>query len=158
MPVRRRRRNPRGRKATVHHDRGPQSATRAGGAAPRSIVPEMAKQPEVLRPLAVPVATVDTIPGRATVRYVGPAFGVVARSMGFAKGFTGSFKALKSGEVKEFTVTLQAARHHAVERMVENAQELGANAVVGLRFDSGDVGEQQGMAEIVAYGTAVVIE
>jgi len=118
----------------------------------------MAKQPEVLRPLAVPVATVDTIPGRATVRYVGPAFGVVARSMGFAKGFTGSFKALKSGEVKEFTVTLQAARHHAVERMVENAQELGANAVVGLRFDSGDVGEQQGMAEIVAYGTAVVIE
>jgi uncharacterized protein YbjQ (UPF0145 family) len=42
--------------------------------------------------------------------------------------------------------------------MIENATELGANAVVALRFDSGDVGEQQGMAEIVAYGTAVVIE
>jgi uncharacterized protein YbjQ (UPF0145 family) len=118
----------------------------------------MAKHQEPLQPLALPVATTDEIPGRATVRFVGPVFGVIARSMGFAKGFTGSFKALKSGEVKEFTVTLEAARHHAVERMVQNAQELGANAVVGLRYDSGDVGEQQGMAEIVAYGTAVVIE
>jgi uncharacterized protein YbjQ (UPF0145 family) len=118
----------------------------------------MAKQPEVLEPLTLPVATVESIPGRTTVRYVGPAFGVIARSMGFAKGFTGGLKAFKSGEVKEFTVTLQAARHHAVERMIQNATELGANAVVGLRFDSGDVGEQQGMAEIVAYGTAVVIE
>ena len=88
----------------------------------------MAKQPETLRPIAVPVATVDTIPGHTIVSYAGPAFGVVARSMGFAKGFTGSFKALKSGEVKEFTVTLQAARHHAVERMVENAQALGARS------------------------------
>ncbi len=118
----------------------------------------MAKQQEPLTPLALPVATTDTIPGRTIVRYVGPAFGVIARSMGFAKGFTGSFKALRSGEVKEFTITLEAARHHAVERMIENAQALGANAVVGLRYDSGDVGEQQGMAEIVAYGTAVVIE
>jgi uncharacterized protein YbjQ (UPF0145 family) len=118
----------------------------------------MAKQPEVLQPLSLPVATTDEIPGRTTIRYVGPVFGVIARSMGFAKGFSGSFKALRSGEVKEFTQTLQAARHHAVERLVEQAAEMGANAVVGLRYDSGDVGEQQGMAEIVAYGTAVVIE
>lgn len=118
----------------------------------------MAKQPEVLEPLTLPVATVDSIPGRSIVRYVGPAFGVVARSMGFARGFKGGFKALKSGEVKEFTVTLQAARHHAVERMIQSAAEQGANAVVGLRFDSGDIGEQQGLAEIVAYGTAVVID
>ena len=118
----------------------------------------MAKQPEELQPLALPVATTDTIPGRTTVGYVGPVFGVIARSMGFAKGFKGGFKALRSGEVKEFTDVLQAARHHAVERMVKQAQSLGANAVVGLRYDSGDVGEQQGMAEIVAYGTAIFIE
>ncbi len=118
----------------------------------------MAKQPEVLDPLTLPVATVDTIPGRETVKYVGPVFGVVARSMGFAKGITGGLKAFKSGEVKEFTVTLESARHHAVERMVQHAVDMGANAVVGLRYDSGDVGEQQGMAEIVAYGTAIVIE
>jgi uncharacterized protein YbjQ (UPF0145 family) len=117
----------------------------------------MAKE-EPLQPLTLPIATTDTIPGRTIVRYVGPAFGVIARSVGFAKGFTGSFKALKRGEVKEFTVVLQAARHHAVERLIEDAKAQGANAVVGLRYDSGDVGEQQGMAEIVAYGTAVVIE
>ena len=124
----------------------------------RRKVLNMAKQPEALQPLALPVATTDTIPGRTTVTYVGPVFGVIARSMGFAKGFKGGFKALRSGEVKEFTDVLQAARHHAVERMVKQAESMGANAVVGLRYDSGDVGEQQGMAEIVAYGTAIVIE
>lgn len=118
----------------------------------------MTNQPNVLEPLALPVATTNEIPGRATVRYVGPTFGVIARSMGFVKGFTGGFKALRKGEVKEFTHVLQAARHHAVERMVEQAQSMGANAVIGLRFDSGDAGEQQGMAEIVAYGTAFIID
>ncbi len=110
------------------------------------------------RTLAVPVATCDTIPGRQIVRYVGPVFGVVARSMGFTKGLTGSIKSFKRGEVKEFSVTLEEARHHAVQRMAEHAAGMGANAVVAMRYDSGDIGEQQGMAEIVAYGTAVVIE
>jgi uncharacterized protein YbjQ (UPF0145 family) len=118
----------------------------------------MAKDEEPLTPLAIPVATTDLIPGRTINRYVGPAFGVIARSMGFAKGFKGSFKALRSGEVAEFTITLEQARHHAVERMIADAQRQGANAVVGLRYDSGDIGEQQGMAEIVAYGTVVVID
>ena len=87
--------------------------------------------------------------------YVGPAFGVITRSMGFAKGFTGSLKALRHGEVTEFTGVLEMARHHAVERMIEDAMRQGADAVVAMRFDSGDIGEQQGLAEIVAYGTAV---
>jgi uncharacterized protein YbjQ (UPF0145 family) len=113
---------------------------------------------EELRPLAIPVATSDVIPGRENARYVGPVFGVIARSMGFTKGITGSLRAMKRGEVKEFTATLQQARHHAAERMVEQAVAMGANAVVALRYDSGDIGEQQGLAEIVAYGTAVVID
>ena len=114
----------------------------------------MARDNEI-RPLTLPVATSETIPGREITEYLGPAFGVIARSMGFAKGFKGGFKALRQGEVTEFSATLEVARHHAVERMVDNANELGADAVVAMRFDSGDVGEQQGMAEIVAYGTAV---
>ena len=56
---------------------------------------DMANQPDIVNPLALPVATTNEIPGRATVRYVGPTFGVIARSMGFVKGFTGGFKALK---------------------------------------------------------------
>jgi len=113
--------------------------------------------PELNAPLAIPVSTVGTIPGRETTAYKGACFGLIARSTGWSKGFTGSVKALRKGEVKQFTETLEEARRTAVERMVAHARELGGNAVVGLRFDSTDMGEQQGMAEIVAYGTAVII-
>jgi uncharacterized protein YbjQ (UPF0145 family) len=109
------------------------------------------------KPLSIPVSTVGEIPGRETVGYKGACYGLIVRSTGFAKGFTGSFKALRKGEVSQFTETLEEARATAVERMVDHAKELGANAVVGLRFDSTDMGEGQGMAEIVAYGTAVVV-
>jgi uncharacterized protein YbjQ (UPF0145 family) len=110
------------------------------------------------QPLTIPVSTIGAIPGRTTERYVGACFGLIARSTGFSKGFSGSIKALRKGEVSQFTETLEEARRIAVERMVEHAQSLGANAVVGLRFDSTDMGEQQGMAEIVAYGTAIVVD
>ncbi len=108
-------------------------------------------------PTAIPVATIDHIPGRETERYVGACYGLIARSTGFSKSFSGSIKALRRGEVEQFTETLEEARRVAVDRMVEHAQGLGGNAVGGLRFDSTDMGEQQGMAEIVAYGTAIVI-
>jgi len=116
----------------------------------------MTDEPEDINaPLALPVSTTPDIPGAQVTGYVGSVFGVIARSTGFAKGFKGSFKAFKQGEVTEFTGTLEQARRTAVERMVEHAQEIGAHAVVGMRFDSTDMGEQQGMAEIVAYGTGV---
>ncbi len=110
---------------------------------------------DINAPLDMPVSTTATIPGREASVYVGSVFGLIARSTGFAKGFKGSFKAFRQGEVTEFTDTLEHARRIAVERMVEHARELGADAVVGMRFDSTDMGEQQGMAEIVAYGTAI---
>lgn len=109
-------------------------------------------------PLALPVATSETIPGLQIVRFVGPAVGVICRSMGFARGFTGSFKALARGEVTEYTATLAEARHEATVRMVQHASSLGGNAVVAMRYDSGDIGEQGGLAEIVAYGSAVVVD
>jgi uncharacterized protein YbjQ (UPF0145 family) len=113
---------------------------------------------DLQQPLGMPISTTDHIPGATTERHVGACFGLIARSMGWSKGFKGGFKALKHGEVQEFTETLEAARRVAVERMVAHAQELGGNAIVGLRFDSTDMGEQQGMAEIVAYGTAIHID
>jgi uncharacterized protein YbjQ (UPF0145 family) len=106
-------------------------------------------------PLPIPVSTTAEIPGRTVSAYVGAAFGLIARSTGFGRGLTGSIKAFRRGEVQEFTKTLEEARRTAVERLVQHAQALGGDAVVGLRFDSTDMGEQQGMAEIVAYGTAV---
>ncbi|MBM3686849.1 MAG: YbjQ family protein [Actinobacteria bacterium] len=76
----------------------------------------------------------------------------------FAKGFTGAWKSLKAGEVPQFTDVLDQARREALERLIQHAQSLGANAVIGVRFDSSDVGgEQGGLSEILAYGSAVVI-
>jgi uncharacterized protein YbjQ (UPF0145 family) len=102
------------------------------------------------------ISTSFDIPGLRTARYCGSCFGVVVRSMGFAKGIGASFKALAGGEVSQYTRLLEDSRRHAMDRMIENAQVLGANAVIGMRFDSSEIG--QSLTEIVAYGTAVIVE
>lgn len=102
------------------------------------------------------VSTTFDVPGMRIVRFCGSCFGVVVRSMGFAKGIGASFKALAGGEVTQYTRLLEDSRRHALDRMVQNAQVLGGNAVLGMRFDSSEIG--QSLTEIVAYGTAVVVE
>ena len=82
-------------------------------------------------------------------------FGVVVRSMGMAKGITAGFKAMAGGEVKQYTRLVEDSRRHAMDRMIENAQLLGADGIVSMRFDSSEVG--QSLTEIVAYGTAVIL-
>jgi uncharacterized protein YbjQ (UPF0145 family) len=62
---------------------------------------------------------------------------------------------VKAGEVQQYTHVVEQARHHALQRLVEHARAQGANAVIGVRFDSSEIGQQ--LSEIVAYGTAVVI-
>ncbi|MNW11376.1 hypothetical protein D3C71_2088210 [compost metagenome] len=66
-----------------------------------------------------------------------------------------SLKGLVGGEVKQYTQMIEDARKQALDRMVQNAAAMGANAVVMMRFDSGDIGSN--MSEIVAYGTAVKV-
>src|SRR5579859_884460 len=105
-------------------------------------------------PSALPVTTAFEIPGMVVDRDLGVAFGLVVRSMGFAKSFGASFSALRQGEVSQYTELLEDSRRHAIDRMVENAKLLGGNAVVAMRFDSSEIGQQ--LTEIVAYGTAVV--
>jgi len=102
------------------------------------------------------VSTTFDVNGMRVTRFCGSCFGVVVRSMGFAKGIGASFKALAGGEVTQYTRLLEDSRRHAMDRMVQNAQVLGANAVIGMRFDSSEIG--QSLTEIVAYGTAVVVE
>jgi uncharacterized protein YbjQ (UPF0145 family) len=101
------------------------------------------------------VTTRFELPGMAVERSLGTCFGLVVRSMGFSKSFTATFRALRQGEVPEYTELLEDSRRHAIDRMIENAQLLGANAVLGMRFDSSEIGQQ--LTEIVAYGTAVVV-
>jgi uncharacterized protein YbjQ (UPF0145 family) len=102
-----------------------------------------------------PVTTAFELPGVTVERDLGVAFGLVVRSMGAVRSITAGFKALRQGEVSEYTQLLEDSRRHAVDRMIENARLLGANGVVAMRFDSSEIGQQ--LTEIVAYGTAVVV-
>ena len=104
----------------------------------------------------IPITTAIELPGAVVKENLGIAFGLVVRSMGFSKNFTASFKSLRQGEVTEYTDLLEDARRHAIDRMVENAKLLGANAILSMRFDSSEMGNQ--LTEVVAYGTAVVID
>ena len=101
----------------------------------------------------IPLTTALELPGREVSESLGLCFGLIVRSMGMAKGFTASFSALRSGEVTQYTEVLEDSRRHAVDRMVANAHLLGADALVAVRFDSSEMG--QNLTEILAYGTAV---
>jgi uncharacterized protein YbjQ (UPF0145 family) len=103
-----------------------------------------------------PVTTSFELPGATVEQNLGVAFGLVVRSMGMAKAFTAGFRAMRQGEIPEYTELLEDSRRHAMDRMIENAKLLGANAIVAMRFDSSEIGQQ--LTEIVAYGTAVVVK
>ena len=106
-------------------------------------------------PAAFPVTTALELPGTTVQENLGVAFGLVVRSMGVVKAFGAAFKSLAQGEVTQYTELLEDSRRHAIDRMIENARLLGANAIVSMRFDSSEIGQQ--LTEIVAYGTAVVV-
>src|SRR3954465_2723926 len=103
----------------------------------------------------LPITTAIELPGTVVRENLGIAFGLVVRSMGFARNFSATFKSLRQGEVSEYTDLLEDARRHAIDRMVANAKLLGANGIISMRFDSSEMGNQ--LTEAVAYGTAVGI-
>ncbi|MFY4775016.1 YbjQ family protein [Metabacillus sp. RGM 3146] len=100
------------------------------------------------------VVTTEKIPGYIVEEVKGPVFGLIVRSRGIGADIMASFKGLVGGEIKQYTAMLEDTRKEALERMIQNANQMGANAIIMSRFDSGEVGSN--MSEIVAYGTAVV--
>jgi uncharacterized protein YbjQ (UPF0145 family) len=102
------------------------------------------------------IVTTETIAGHRIAETKGQVFGLVVRSRGIGGNVMAGLRSIVGGEINEYTQMLEEARRHATDRMVQNAQAMGANAVVMMRFDSSEIG--QTMSEIVAYGTAVVIE
>lgn len=102
------------------------------------------------------VATTENLSGYRTTKVLGQAFGVVVRSRGIGGNIIAGLRSIIGGEIHEYTQLLEQARRQAIDRMVKNATVMGANAVVMMRFDSSEIG--QAMSEIVAYGTAVVME
>jgi len=99
------------------------------------------------------VTTTENVPGHEVAEVLGTAFGVVVRARGIGGDILASLKGLVGGEIRQYTQMVEDARRQALDRMVQNAHAMGADAVVMMRFDSGDVGHN--MTEIVAYGTAV---
>jgi len=110
--------------------------------------------------------TFDLPPGYTMTRSIGTCWGIMLNSIGLARGVVGGFKALRAGEVPEYTATVDQARHIAFDRMMEHARAMGGNAVLGVRFDSVKAaggksnGQDNGpeIVEILSYGTAVVAQ
>src|SRR6266567_6696257 len=102
------------------------------------------------------VVTTDHVSHYSGVETKGQVFGVVVRSRGLGGNILAGLRSIVGGEITEYTKMLEDARRHAIDRMVQNATVMGANAIVRMQFDSSEIG--QTMSEIVAYGTAVIIE
>lgn len=102
------------------------------------------------------VVTTENVPGKRVREVKGQVFGVVVRSRGIGGNLMAGLRSIVGGEIHEYTQMLEEARRHALDRLVSNADAMGANAVLMMRFDSAEIG--QSMSEIVAYGTAVVLE
>src|SRR5450759_4139933 len=101
------------------------------------------------------VSTAPFIAGHRVVETKGQTFGLVSRSRGLAGNLAAGLRSLVGGEIHEYTQLLEDTRRQAIDRLVQNATVMGANAVLSMRFDSSEIG--QTMSEIVAYGTAVVL-
>lgn len=102
------------------------------------------------------ITNIETVPGNTIVEHFGLVSGNTIRAKHVGRDIMASLKNLVGGELKGYTQLLQESRRQAVERMVEQARQLGANAVINVRFSTSSVA--QGAAELYAYGTAVRIE
>ena len=100
-------------------------------------------------------ATTPFIAGWRVQETKGQVFGLVVRSRGLAGNVAAGLRSLVGGEIHEYTTMLEDSRRQALDRMIQNATLMGANAILSMRFDSSEMG--QTMSEIVAYGTAVVV-
>jgi uncharacterized protein YbjQ (UPF0145 family) len=107
-------------------------------------------------PSNIPVVTTPYLPGYRVVRTIGATFGLIVRSRGLGGNLMAGLRSIAGGEIKEYTQLLEQARHEAISRLAQHAQSLGANCVLSVGFDTSEMSEV--MTEILAYGTAVIVE
>lgn len=100
------------------------------------------------------IVTTNEIPGYRIEAVFGEVMGMTVRAANIGANFTASFRAIGGGEVTEYTKIVYESRNEVMNRMWQSAMERGANAIIGMRFDTGDMG--QAFTEVCAYGTAVV--
>ncbi|MGF6148797.1 Domain of uncharacterised function (DUF74) [Kingella potus] len=101
------------------------------------------------------ITNIETVPGRTITRHIGLVQGSTVRAKHVGRDIMAGLKNIVGGELKGYTELLDEARNEALQRMIAQAREAGANAVVNVRFSTASVAA--GAAEIFAYGTAVVI-
>jgi len=99
------------------------------------------------------VTTGMEIEGRPVAEYLGVVRGIVVRATGIGRGIIGGFKAIAGGNIEEWAHVCEHARMEAFNRMVQHAHEIGADAVISMRYDATEF--TQGSTEVLAYGTAV---
>ena len=102
------------------------------------------------------ITNIEEIPGKTIVKHYGLVTGSTVRAKHFGRDFMAGLKNLVGGELKGYTELLEDARQQARERMIAQAKELGANAIVNVRYATSSVA--QGAAELYVYGTAVRIK
>ncbi|RMX11088.1 YbjQ family protein [Allofranklinella schreckenbergeri] len=102
------------------------------------------------------ISNMEFVPGRRVVEHLGVVQGSTVRAKHAGKDFMAGLKNITGGELKAYTELLTEARQQATDRMVEQASQVGANAVLNVRYVTTAV--TAGAAEILAYGTAVVLE
>ena len=102
------------------------------------------------------ITNIETVPGKTIVKHLGMVSGNTVRSKHAGRDIMAGLKNLFGGELKGYTELLTESREEAIERMVKQAQAVGANAVVNVRLSTSSVAA--GAAELFAYGTAIVVE
>ena len=102
------------------------------------------------------LATTESVPGKRIVKVLGLVRGNTIRARSIGRDILAAFKNIAGGEITDYTKMLAESREQALDRMTEDAEALGANAILGVRFGTSSV--MQGAAEILIYGTAVILE
>ncbi len=102
------------------------------------------------------IVSTPYLPGYKITKTIGFTWGLIVRSRGLGGNIAAGLRSIVGGEIHEYTQLLNESREQALDRLKEHAKALGANAVVSVEFDSSEIG--QVMTELLAYGTAVVVE
>ena len=106
--------------------------------------------------MSIPCTTTFDFQGHTIVEYKGLTRGIVVRAPTISQGIVGGLKKVIGGRIGAYREMCEQARSEALNSLLQHAEEIGANAVVGLRYESSDV--DQSATEVLCYGTAVVIE
>jgi uncharacterized protein YbjQ (UPF0145 family) len=102
------------------------------------------------------VTTANDIAGHKIVKYLGLVRGITVRSRSVVGNFAGGIQSLFGGKLSVFVTLAETARQEALDHMTQHATEHGANAVIAMRYDANEI--MDGITEVLAYGTAVVVE